>query len=443
MTIDALIIGAGAAGLAAAAELARAGRSVLMLEARDRIGGRVWTLTDSALGVPVELGAEFIHGRPRATLALLRASGTAAVVAPRTRCYLRDGKPLAMQGALAELGAALQGAARPRRDIAFASFLARNPLRLSADALAIARMRAEGYDAADPARASARAILGEWRTESVGADAQCRPRGGYGPLLERLAGTLDRTRVELRLRSVVRAVRWRRGKVEVEGVRGSKRFRISAARAIVTLPLGVLQLAPGAQGSVRFSPALSGKRAALERLAAGPAIKLVLRFDSAFWRGRGERRGRDAAFYHCPGAAFPTFWTALPERAPLMTAWAGGPNAARLAGAGRRPIVCRALATLEAMFGIDGLERRLEAAWLHDWQRDPYACGAYSYQLVGGDGAREALAAPLRDTLFFAGEATAIGNDIGTVGGALESGLRAARELIAAEKRRARIRDEG
>jgi monoamine oxidase len=199
---------------------------------------------------------------------------------------------------------------------------------------------------------------------------------------------------------------------------------------IITLPLGVLQLAPRAQGAVRFSPALASKRRPLKGLVAGSVIKVPMLFRNAFWEELDGGRYREASFFHVPGSLFPTFWTAAPERAPLLNAWAGGPNALRLTGRSMRDIVREAVRCLEGMFGHDGIEGLLQAAWVHDWQTDPYARGAYSYVAVGGHGAREELAAPLRKTLYFAGEATDFEGEPATVAGALQSGLRAAREVL-------------
>jgi monoamine oxidase len=470
LSYDVLILGAGAAGLAAAAELARSGRSALVLEARERIGGRVWSLDVPGLPVPVELGAEFIHGRPAATFSLMRQAGIAAVDAPIIRLAVRNGKLRARgEGLYESIQRILRrhAGALGKKDVSFESFLARGRHGLSAEARAFARMRVQGYDAADPARASARAIAEEWGAEGAASSGHFRPQGGYGALLAALAGGLRDSRVELRLQSVVRAVRWKRGAVEVEGTRprdegggtrdegggvrprdegggmrdeeskverrnaGHEVFQIVARRAIVTLPLGVLQLPARAPGAVRFTPPLKEKRPALDGLASGAVIKAALLFRTAFWEELVEARYRGVSFFHSPEAAFPTFWTALPERAPLLIAWAGGPKAARLSGAATPEIVRQAVTSLASVLGTrTGIEERLAAAWVHHWQQDPFARGAYSYVAVGGHGARRALAKPLRDTLFFAGEATDHEGEHGTVAGALQSGARAAREAL-------------
>ena len=186
-------------------------------------------------------------------------------------------------------------------------------------------------------------------------------------------------------------------------------FVVKARRAVVTLPLGVLQA-----GAVRFSPSIE-KAAALNKLASGPVIRVAMRFAEPFWPSQ-------VAFFHNPRAPFPTFWTPLPMRAPLLTAWAGGPKAARLSG--RADLVRHAYDSVRSVFRNPAT---LMDARAHDWRADPFARGGYSYLLVGGKGAREALAAPIGETIFFAGEATD-SEEAGTVAGALRSGIRAARQ---------------
>jgi len=289
---DVLVIGAGAAGLAAAAELAAARRSVLVLEARDRIGGRIWTHHEPGLPVPVELGAEIIHGEPGSTFELMRRFGVVAVDAAGPHWTLHGGRLRLRADEFRQVRAALRKG-RPRlraRDLTFAEFLARiAPSRLTRAARDLALALVEGFDAADPALVSARSIVEEWVDGDALDSPQYRPLGGYGALLAPLVRSLERPNVRLQLNTAVRSVQWRRGGAVVEGVQLGEAFRAEARAVIVTLPLGVLKLPAGAPGSVRFDPHLTDKEPALRQLASGPVLKAVLRFREPFWEGMDRR----------------------------------------------------------------------------------------------------------------------------------------------------------
>ena len=427
---DVIVIGAGAAGLMAAAELIEAGRSVTVLEARDRIGGRIWTRREPGVAVPIELGAEFIHGHAPITQSLLERAGTAVIEAAGTHFTLAHGSLEPRDALFPQIQQAIQRSdALERRDMSFDEFLDRHLASVLTPAQRqYARMMAEGFDAAD----TSRALAAEWTGDTIGTGPQARPREGYEALLAALVARVAGDRLRLQLQSTVQSLRWSRGSVEVAGEFCGAPFACRAARALITLPLGVLQQPSTAPGAVRFTPALTAKRAPLEGLSSGPVIKLQLLFASAFWETLHDGRYRDAGFFHAPEAEFPTFWTAAPARAPLLVAWAGGPRAQRLAaGAAAGDIVHKALASLELLFGKElDIAAELRAWYYHDWQQDPFARGAYSYLTVGAHDARAALAQPLDDTLFFAGEATE--EEGGTVAGALQSGTRAAHEVLAA-----------
>src|SRR5262249_50047266 len=157
---------------------------------------------------------------------------------------------------------------------------------------------AEGFDAADASLASARAIAEEWSGDLVGDTPQSRPEGGYPTLLAALMARLQARAVRLRLQTTVREVRWAAGAVEGTGGSAGQSFEVHARRALITLPLGVLQAEDGAPGAVRFTPALDGKRAALRQLASGAVVKLILRFASPFWEHIQGGRFRESSFFH-------------------------------------------------------------------------------------------------------------------------------------------------
>src|SRR5262249_26048422 len=129
---------------------------------------------------------------------------------------------------------------------------------------------------------------------------------------------------------------------------------------------------------------------------------------------------------------FPTWWTTMPMKAPLITAWAPFRSAQKLSRSAPSLIVERSLETLSELLAVEvkDLENWLEDAYFHDWQSDPFSRGAYSYGKVGSDGAHTALAAPLENTLFFAGEATDTSGNNGTVHGAIASGYRATAQIL-------------
>jgi monoamine oxidase len=424
---DVLVLGAGAAGLAAAAALAEGGRRVLVLEARDRLGGRLLTRREPGVPVPLELGAEFIHGTPPDTFRLLDLAGRAACDVPDVHWY-RTGRRLApASGALAGFGRLMRDVGRLRQDQSFDDYVAGR--RAPPATLRMARMMVQGFDAADPGDVSVRSLAAEW-TGGAGTDApQYRPDGGYAPLVDALAARLAAAGGAVRLGARVRRVEWRRGRVRVvaDGPGGPTAW--TAARAVVALPLGVLAAAPDGGDGVLFEPPLRAKARAFAGLGVGPVVKVVLAFSEALWDRLDGGRYRNVSFWHAPGEPFPTFWTSLPARAPVLTAWAGGPQARALADLSPDERTACALATLERVLPGGRWRQAFAGTWQHDWQRDPLARGAYSYVRVGGGTARRALARPLAGTLHFAGEATDVTGESGTVAGALASGARVAREI--------------
>src|SRR4030095_16295564 len=302
-----------------------------------------------------------------------------AVQRTGTRWFVKLGglRPRERGEFLDRIRRAMEDGGMPRKDVSFSDYLERHlKKRLSADERTFALRMVEGYDAADPARVSAREIVEEWTGEGAASDASFRPQGGYSAMLGSLAGGLNATGAgdaQLRLQSVVQTVRWKRGQVEVSGTFLGKAFRETAPRALVTLPLGVLQLPSGTPGTVEFTPPLKEKMRALAGLSSGPVLKVVLRFSTLFWEELEGGRYHEAGFFQAPEAPFPTFWTALPVRVPLLVAWAGGPRASRMAGMEASGIVRHALSSLKTVFKGVGFEPQLEAAYVHDWQRDPDA----------------------------------------------------------------------
>jgi len=407
--IEALVLGAGAAGLRAGAELLRKRVRVLVIEARDRIGGRVHSIEDRELGRVVELGAEFVHGKPARELEQRKL-----------KLEEVDGRQMALIGGelrevTRQFRSMLCKLATARGHGTALGWLATAPLDPAERELA--RHYIEGFFAA-PA-----AFVG---IEEVANDQGMRTRrvvGGYDRALRGHADALRDARA-LRLGLAVEQVRWRKKHIVVKArTLGGNAEEIDAERLIVTLPVSIL----AARDGVRFDPPLSGKQEVLAWIRTGAVVKALLRFREPFWLTRALRK---ADFFSAPSAPFPTWWRASPREVPLLTGWAGGPAAERLES---RDGLADALDSVALVFGrsrreIDSL---VESVRIVDWTRDPFARGAYAYELAGSPpDLLQRLAAPIDETIFFAGEATSTTGRGGTVDGALETGLRAARQLL-------------
>lgn len=432
---DVVVVGAGAAGLAAASTLGQAGYSVSVLEARDRIGGRIWTRHEQNVAMPIELGAEFIHGEAPTTLRWLSRVGKSAVAMPESHLRLEHGVVQPTDDYFEQLQSVF---ARHDAEITHdMSLLQLFDQHLRGDVSPALRdhalMMVEGFDAADPARVSARDIANEWTGDMLDA-AQTRPQESYASLLTALSQLLTAS-VRVQLQHQVRAIDWSNGGVSIAGTSKEQSFQVRARRAVITLPLGVLQQG---ERAVAFTPALSDKQSALDHLGFGAVVKIVMKFNRAFWLDAVAGAASDTAFFHQRQSSFRTFWSALPQSEAILTAWAGGPRATRLAADNDAAgLVSHALDSLEQLFGpafskAHNLRGQLQGAYFHDWQQDRFSRGAYSYVAVGGGDARQQLATPMGNTLFFAGEATHV-DAAATVDGALQSGERAAREIIDAD----------
>lgn len=433
--VDVVVLGAGAAGIAAARALHDADVGVVVLEARERIGGRVFTQRDGRTPVPIELGAEFIHGATRTVDGLLRDAGLASIDVGGRR-YAAGGRQLrAMDDFWDQLDRVMRRLERrPVRDRSFQDFLDTRPGgRRLARQRRLALQWVEGFHAADPRRISTHALAdGGWPSDDIEEQRLGRVVDGYDRAIAWLAAPLaDR----IQLAAVVTRVKWAPGDVVVY-VRhpdGRPRFAIEARAAIVAVPLGVLNAAPGELGAIEFVPALRQKQRALNRLATGSVVRVTLRLRERVWAPEYDT----LSFLHAADDDFPVWWTAYPVRVPVVTGWRGGPGARRLAQLPASELEARAVASLARRLQISRprLQSLVEAVWTHDWEHDPFARGAYSYQMVGGADAPAALARPLRRTLFFAGEATDSDGGTGTVDGAIASGRRAAAQILRARLR--------
>jgi monoamine oxidase len=427
---DVVVIGGGVAGLAAATSLARRGLAVTLLEARPRLGGRVATIRAAGWPGPVELGAEFIHGGNEELWRVIRQ---AKIATPRSvRLHWRStATGLQRVDDLAERIERVTGRIRAKKAgrLSFAAYFQRHPARIPPDDWSLACGFVEGFEAAHRDRISARSLAGVTLDENK----QHSIPDGYDRVVDALAAEAEQLGVTLRLGAEVRTVHWRRRRVAVGTQSGTM---VEASAAVVTLPLGVLRARSG-RGAVLFTPDIRARRALAQRMGVGHVYRATLRFHPRAWtelwpRSREMPAGSGRGFIHSAVAGVPVWWSLSPH--PVMVGWAGGPAAERLMRVSPAARRRRALGSIATLLHVAPARVRAAIAdWReHGWTHDPFSRGAYSFTAAGADDAACRLREPLRDTLFFAGEATADGAEVGTVHGALASGVRAAREVTAA-----------
>lgn len=408
----AVVIGAGIAGIAAARDLRSRGWTVTVLEARDRIGGRVWT--DASLGFPVDLGGSWIHGdegNPLTALAREYGARTVETDDDLFAVYGPDGRPVD-DDALEEIEEAFAEAIDdpPERDVPMGDIVDELAEDLSPSELRLLRWVAAGLEVetgADLASLSARHPdpgEGFGGREMFLAD-------GYGPIVAGLTRGLD-VRLGHRVARVVHGD---------DGVRvATDRGAFEADAAVVTLPLGVLQA-----GSVAFEPALSQrKQRAIAALRMGVLDKVVLVFPRAFWPDDVDGLGYVSGE---PGE-FPEFVN-LQRIAgrPALVALTGGAFARAVEGRTDEAIRRRLMEILRSIFGARIPDPT--GMTVTRWAADPLAGGSYSYVPAGASPADHAvLAEPEGERLVFAGEATSRDHPA-TVHGAFLSGLAASTRI--------------
>jgi monoamine oxidase len=425
-TFEAIVIGAGVAGLAAARTLAEAGRRVALIEARERVGGRIHTVQAIQGDLPVELGAEFIHGLPEELIDLVDEAGlTRFELDGDSRCVSGHGAgrlgPCGDQHEVHQLFEELgQVQLSPdARDLSFSEFVGQR--KLGAEAATRATNYVEGFNAADADRISVRALAKQQAAEdAISADRLFRVVEGYERVPQYLLRRFRDAGGELLRSTVVRSIDWEPGQVEVATDTGRV---LLAKAAILTLPLGVLQAR-----KVAFSPQPVEILKAADSLVMGLAARVVYEFDGSFWKEFASLKG--VSFMFAPEATPTTWWTTNPKTGSTLTGWIAGRKAEKLE---MDLLPETGLETLSAMLGstLHEMRKHLLRWHMHDWQIDPHSLGAYTYVPRGAIDASDQLSQPVEQTLFFAGEHTDTSGHWGTVHGALRSGYRAARQLLA------------
>ena len=415
---DVVIIGSGMAGCAAARDLVDAGLDVVVLEARDRIGGRVHTDHEIADGLPVELGAEFIHTDKAETLALARDNDFELLY-----CNPADGYRMQMNGVwdpemysdptLRKLGDILGDVESfEGPDMTAAEFL--DARGLEGAGRAMGEQMLNVHPLGDLHELSVQGLRDD-RVVELERGIDHRVAVGYDELPKFLAHDVD-----VQCSTVVSAVQWSESGVVVRTVGGGE---YPARAAICTLPVGVLK-----HRSVRFAPDLPAtKWEALNGLEMGAALKVVMRFRERFWDDSLTMLG-------CDGPVR-LYWTPLfgrgPHAAPVFTAYVTGYRARALSACTEQEAIDRVLADLDRLLPDMEPSKLFERGVRVDWLTDPYSRGAYSFVRHGGGGSRAALAAADTGALFWAGDATATTTIAAVVHAAYVTGRRAAGEVQA------------
>jgi monoamine oxidase len=430
---DIIIIGAGAAGLMAARELSKAGKKVIVLEARDRVGGRISTLSGHGFSVPVEGGAEFVHRDLELTQALLKEANINYYPMEGKTYQVKDGVLYQDEEFIDDIEVLISKLKLLKEDMPFADFLDQYFTDKKYRNLVESAIKfAEGYDAGDTQKLSSIALREEWKN-SEDIEDYLIP-GGYSQIVNFLAEEIRKAGGAIYLSSIVKEVRWQKDRVEVIDEKGQY---FVAGKVIVSVPLGVLQSEPDKRGYIHFLPELTEKRAAINQLGFGGVIKILFGFRLPFWENslaenQSIQQMRDLGFLFSE-AFVPTWWTRLPDKTPVLTGWLAGPQANEVCHLSDDELIDKALGSLSSLFKADTsyLQELLVARHVMNWPADPFALGAYSYPTIGAPEARKILREPVENTLYFAGEAVEDeGPAQGTVEAALLSGMHIAQDIL-------------
>lgn len=410
-----IIIGAGATGLMAARKLSAAGHAVRVLETNDRIGGRIHTIQPPGFLKPIEEGAEFMHGKLPLTMELLKEAGIPYQPVGGNMVRVKDGEWSTQEEFIAGWDELMDRMADLRTDLTLADFLQQY---FSDEKYALLRQSAqrfaEGFDVAEPTEVSVFGLRDEWSHEE---EEQFRIPGGYTHLMEYLQKASMADGCNIHTSCTVKTIRWQPRQVEV--VTADERI-FTAQKAIITVPVGVLQATPQHSTAISFDPAISAQTQALQQIGFGSVVKVIIQFSERFWLRYKEEIG-----FILSEEAIPTWWTHLADTDAILTGWLGGPKSTRYTNADSNTVLRDALQSLANIFSmpVDEIQSLVTASHIARWQNNPGCLGAYSYNKLFTTDARALLQKPVQDTLYFAGEGLYDGINGGTVEAALQSAV--------------------
>ncbi len=430
---DVLIVGAGASGLACAAELDSSSLRYMILEARSRIGGRVFTFQPENDEAAQELGAEFIHGSAKQTLQWMQKLQLSFYDACDEHLFMQSEKLTDVPKFFEHLDQLMPPpSALHKKDHTVKEYLEKK----KGPALwkKMFASFVEGFHAADLEKIGVHGLLSAQEADEEGMNgvSMFRHVRGYDQLMKGIYQSL-RQREVLRLHTQVRKIQWQRGsvKVQVQSRVTGKIESISARRIVVTVPIGVLQAQAKPHSRIVWDPLPANLESALRGIEMGHTQRMIFQFRSRFWENVSE--GKPVSFLHAgPEEYFPTWWSLAPLRQGQLVAWQGGPRALAMSQWPLKQKVQTALETLSRLTGrsVSFLEKELQTCRTHDWSLDPFSLGAYSYIKKDGYELAKKLSQSAQDTVYFAGEATCLDATRGTVEGALASGSRVGKTIL-------------
>jgi monoamine oxidase len=415
-----IIIGGGIAGLIAAKKLCSQKKQVLLLEARNRLGGRIDTITPDHLpGIILECGAEFIHGKLPATFEYLQNYKIPFHKAEGEMVNLTKEKSPAHEGSA--WNKMIRKMSLLKKDIPLSGFLDEHfPGEKNISFKNSIKKFASGFDLADPDIASTKSLYREWNAES---DDQFRIDGGYKKLIDALHDDCVKSGCEILTSTTVKEIRWSKNSVTVLTTTG-KLF--SASKALITVPAGVLK-DETKKGFIHFIPAIPEKINAFKEIGFGSVIKILLVFKTAFWQSEYKHAG----FFFTP-YSIPTWWTQEPEKNNLLTGWLGECETRKWNEKSGEEILQAAMDSLALSFDLNKnkIKELLLYSKIINWNDEDFSNGGYSFSTLNSVVAKKQLAKPTENTIYFAGEALYNGLMQGTVEAALQSGINAAKKMI-------------